>query len=377
MLSPIDRRAPELEALLEEGVHEGVFPGAVAAIGTLDAQHGSARRIAWAGRTAPGEPEVTADTPYDLASLTKPLVATAALRLCQHGHVDLHEPVAALLPALDGTHGGEATLADLLAHRAGLAAWAPLYAAITSPRASPEARASMLEAAARTVGDAPRARRASVYSDLGYLIAGEALARAAGSALDALVRLEVTAPLGLDPAIAYAAALPEAAREALARVVAPTEACALRGRVVRGEVHDENAYAFGGIAGHAGLFGTATAVLGFGLSVLLALEGRSRWLDQALLRWALSPRGPGYVIGWDTRSPEGSSAGSRFSLQSFGHLGFTGTSLWCDPTRRLCAVLLSNRVHPTRENTLIRGFRPRFHDLVAALCDAGALRDPV
>ena len=101
--------------------------------------------------------------------------------------------------------------------------------------------------------------------------------------------------------------------------------------------------------------------------MLRALEGRSRWLDQALVRWALRPRGEGYVVGWDTKSKEGSSAGDQFSEQSFGHLGFTGTSVWCDPTRRLCAVLLSNRVHPTRENIAIRAFRPRFHDAAAEL----------
>ena len=102
--------------------------------------------------------------------------------------------------------------------------------------------------------------------------------------------------------------------------------------------------------------------------MLHALEGRSSsWLDQALVRWALRSRGPGHVVGWDTKSAEGSSAGTRLSAHSFGHLGFTGTSIWCDPTRRLCAVLLSNRVHPTRENVAIRAFRPRFHDFVAAL----------
>jgi CubicO group peptidase (beta-lactamase class C family) len=141
-----------------------------------------------------------------------------------------------------------------------------------------------------------------------------------------------------------------------------------RERLLRAEVHDDNCAAFGGIAGHAGLFGTAQAVLQFGLAALQALDGRSTWIDQALLRWALAPRpGGGHVLGWDTRSGQGSSAGSLFSPRSFGHLGFTGTSIWCDPVRALCAVLLSNRVHPTRENIAIREFRPRFHDMAAEL----------
>jgi CubicO group peptidase (beta-lactamase class C family) len=137
--------------------------------------------------------------------------------------------------------------------------------------------------------------------------------------------------------------------------------------LLRGEVHDENCYAFGGVAGHAGLFGTCDAVLSFGLAMLAALEGRTSWLDQALLRWALTPRGEGYLLGWDRKSAVGSSAGDQFSAHSFGHLGFTGTSLWCDPSRRRAAVLLSNRVHPSRDNIAIRAFRPRFHDAAAEL----------
>jgi len=207
-----------------------------------------------------------------------------------------------------------------------------------------------------------------VYSDLGYLVAGETLARATRLPLEELVRREVTGPLGLERQLFYAAALDEDERARLREHVAPTERCDFRERLVRGEAHDENCAAFGGIAGHAGLFGTAHGVLTFGLALLSALEGRSGWMDQALLRWALRPLpGGGHAVGWDTRSDQGSSAGSLFSVRSFGHLGFTGTSIWCDPVRNLCAVLLSNRVHPTRENIRIREFRPRFHDAIAEL----------
>ena len=128
-------------------------------------------------------------------------------------------------------------------------------------------------------------------------------------------------------------------------------------------MHDENCSAFGGVSGHAGMFGPAAPVLAFGLELLRVLRGESSWLPAERLRWALSPReGGGYVAGFDTKSRQGSSAGALFSEQAFGHLGFTGTSLWCDPERELCAVLLSNRVHPTRENIQIRALRPRFHD---------------
>jgi serine-type D-Ala-D-Ala carboxypeptidase len=233
--------------------------------------------------------------------------------------------------------------------------------------AGEERRAYMLRDAASRVALEPRAQ-GSLYSDLGYLVAGAALARAGGQALDVLVRSEVSEPLGIADQLFYAASLDAGAREALIARVAPTELCSYRGRVVRGEVHDENCYAYGGIAGHAGLFGTARAVLNFGLEILRVLTGRSAFLDRELLLWALQARpGGGHVVGWDTKSREGSSAGALFCESAFGHLGFTGTSLWCDPERERCAVLLSNRVHPTRDNIAIRTLRPRFHDLCAEL----------
>ena len=351
--------------LLEEGVRQGVFPGAVAAIGRL-AEPRPVCVLARAGVLAPGEREVVLDTPYDLASLTKPFVALTALRLAQQRQLDLHAPIADVLEELAGTPGGESTLAELLSHRAGLAPWGPLYAQLPGPAGSPEARAFMLREAATRL-DASYGKRESVYSDFGYLLAGETLARGARLRLDALVRREVTAPLGIEARVRYAASLAPDARRDLAERAAPTEHDPHRGRLARGEVHDENCFAFGGIAGHAGLFGDAQSVLTFGLSLLAALEGQPSFVDQAILRWALTPRGPGYLVGFDQRSAEGSSAGALFSPRAFGHLGFTGTSLWCDPPRRLCAVLLTNRVHPTRENIAIRSFRPRFHDAVATL----------
>jgi serine-type D-Ala-D-Ala carboxypeptidase len=356
---------PELAAVLQEGVDAGVFPGAVAAVGQLT-EHAPLHLFACAGTLSPAEARVEHTTPYDLASLTKPVVAITALRLAQRGVVDLHEPIARTLGELDGTLGGDRSLALLLSHRAGLAAWAPLFEEISAAPGSLEAKCQLRQAAATRV-DATSTPTHSVYSDLGYLLAGEVLAQRAGCSLDQLVRREVSEPLAIVEQLFYPASLAAEQREQLRARVAPTELCARRGGILRGEVHDDNCQAYGGVAGHAGLFGTAEAVLTFGLAVLQALEGRSRWLDQALVRWALTARGPGHVVGWDTKSESGSSAGTLFSSHSFGHLGFTGTSLWCDPTRRLCAVLLSNRVHPTRDNIAIRTFRPRFHDTLIEL----------
>ncbi len=352
-----------LQSLLEAGVRDGVFPGAVAACAWWDATAFMAIGAA-AGELEPGGSGVTLDTVYDLASLTKPFVALSALRLAQLGRVSLEVPVARYLPELSDTLGGQATLEALLSHRAGLSPWGGLFREIPGALGSAEARRFMLREAASRPDPSAKAS-GSVYSDLGYLVAGEAVSRAAGMSLDAIVREQVTVPLCIADSVFYAAALPQRARTELEAKVAPTEACDFRGRLVRGEVHDENCAAFGGIAGHAGLFGDARSVLHLGLGVLDVLHGRSSWLHRDRLTWALRPReGGGHVVGWDTKSEVGSSAGTRLSSSSFGHLGFTGTSIWCDPERQLCVVLLSNRVHPSRENILIRTLRPAFHDAV-------------
>ncbi len=356
----------ELARCLETAVQGGVFPGAVASVGQLNGD-AVASVEARAGRLEPGGASVEIDTPYDLASLTKPVVATLALRLAERGLIDFAQPVGRWLPELADTAAGGENLEALLSHRAGLSAWGSLFRDVPAELEGDARRAHMLRDAASRVASEPRAQ-GSLYSDLGYLVAGAALVRAGGQPLDELVRREVSDPLGISDQLFYAASLAAPARAALVARVAPTELCSYRGRVVRGEVHDENCYAYGGVAGHAGLFGTVRAVSRFGLEILRVLAGRSTFVKRELLTWALEARpGGGHVVGWDTKSREGSSAGTLFSDAAFGHLGFTGTSLWCDPVRERCAVLLSNRVHPTRDNIAIRTLRPRFHDLCAEL----------
>jgi CubicO group peptidase (beta-lactamase class C family) len=356
----------ELAEFMVTAVHGGVFPGAVACVAQLSDSE-ALQVEACAGSLEPAGAPVELSTPYDLASLTKPVVSTLALRLKQHGLINFNDPVTHWLPELARSAAGKENLESLLSHRAGLTPWGSLFRDVPAGLDAAARRAHMLLDAASRVVPEPRAL-GSVYSDLGYLIAGAALSRAAGAELDVLVRREVTEPLGVGDQMFYAASLSDSERVAFAARVAPTEQCSYRGRVVRGEVHDENCFAYGGICGHAGLFGTARAVLRFGLALLDVLRGRSSFLEPALLAWALAPRpGGGHVVGWDSKSREGSSAGALFSDQSFGHLGFTGTSIWCDPVRQRCAVLLSNRVHPTRDNILIRELRPRFHDLCAGL----------
>lgn len=303
-------------------------------------------------------------TLFDLASVSKPFLAAAYARLLAGGRVGAG-PLVSWLPELSGTWAAETTLEALLSHRAGLAPHARLFAPLAERRAFD--RVAALRAAANA-SEHPRARAdeqpfAPRYSDLGYLLAAAALSRVHGGSLDQLVEELVAAPLGVG---ARSARLWLARDENFVERVAPTEHVTFRGGELRGVVHDENAWAFAGhgFAGHAGLFGTVHDVLGFGMALIDALAGRREdWLDRATVAALVAERPGGSLrLGFDGKSAEGSSAGPSASSHTFGHLGFTGTSFWCDPKAEVVTVLLSNRVCPTRENNAIRSCRPVVHE---------------
>jgi CubicO group peptidase (beta-lactamase class C family) len=352
---------------MDAGVAGQAFPGGVACVSWREGEETSFVDVA-AGRLRAGEAEVKPATPYDLASLTKPIVAIAALRLVMSGRLSLDTRTDSIVPDVRGGVGGTATLEALLSHRAGLAAWGGLYLDVPhDPGTSAARRWILSEASRRPVEHEPKG---PVYSDLGYIIAGELIARSAGEKLDKVISREITDPLGISSEVFFPAALPPDRRAHIVRDAAPTEHCEWRGRLVRGEVHDENSAAFGGVAGNAGLFGTAHGVAVFGRACLDSLLGRGDFLPKDLMERALAPRGDGSTmrLGWDMKSAEQSSAGRRMSDATFGHLGFTGTSLWCDPEKDVVIALLTNRVHPSRANERIKGFRPGFHDgILAAL----------
>lgn len=327
--------------------------------------------MATAGKLLPGGPPVEDSTPYDLASLTKPFVAMAALRLVADERLELDVRADSLVGDVRGGPGGAATVEELFTHRSGLAPWGGLYLDVPHEPGTTAARRWILsEAARRTEEPVPTA---DLYSDLGYIIAGEVVARAAGLPLDRALMREVFEPLGISDSVFYAGALPPEKKTELALRAPPTERCEWRGYLVRGEVHDENCAALGGVSGHAGLFGTAKGVARFGYEMNEVLAGRSTFLPKAALEAAIAER-PGcrYRFGWDGKSGEGSAAGRHMGPRTFGHLGFTGTSIWCDPDRGIAVALLTNRVHPSRANEKIKGFRPAFYDGVVAAFDASA-----
>ena len=376
---------------LQAGQREGIAPGLSAVVRVRGvvahaSVHGEAQR-------EPTRRGLSAEDRFDLASLTKLYVASAAARLVDRGDLDLDAPASRWLPALGGDKES-ITVRHLLAHASGLAAWRPWYEAVASdalgrpaflpPLERPRAVAlvpafrrgrEIVEAALASERlEAPPGARA-LYSDLGFVGLGFALERLAGVALERLVADEVLGPLGLDGTF-YLPGLDPARAEALRggwSFVATRRAPARGGEVLCGAVDDDNAWALGGVAGHAGLFSSAADVARFGQAWLDALAGRTPWLSRATAeRFAARDPTPGSerALGWDTPAREGSSIGARLGhgrLGAIGHLGFTGTSLWLDRDREIVCVLLTNRVHPGgADKVRMKAFRARFHDAVAA-----------
>ncbi len=335
----------------------GAFPAAVVEVGTPD-------RVLWReafGRLT-GDPDARPageTTVFDLASLTKVIATTTvAMRLVENGRLRPDDPVHARLPAWEGKDRRDVTVRDLLEHASGLPAWLPLHERCAG-------RTAYVAAICRAPLDyLPRSQ--SVYSDLGFILLGIVLELEGGEPLDAQFASTVGGvlmdpgewPLVFNPPIEWRPR------------IAPTEVDPWRGRLLVGEVHDENAWALGGVAGHAGLFGTAPAVGRFAQHVLrarLGIDPAPRRLASPATMAAFTARsavpGSSRALGWDTMLPT-SSCGTRMSPSAFGHTGFTGTSLWIDPGRQVYIVFLTNRVHPTRGNERIRDVRPALHDAI-------------
>ncbi len=342
----------EVDRVIDRFLAEGAFPGGVLAVG----HRGALVHLRPFGRLSYQDdaPAVTAGTIYDLASLTKVVATTTmAMILADLGRLDLDSPARDFLPRFTGEGKEKITVRQLLTHSSGVDWWASLYQEIKGKQAYVE-RIQAMDLVYQ-VGSQVK------YSDLGLILLGEILERVAGEPLDVFVRRRVFEPLGMGDTLFRPG--PE-----LIQRIAPTEMDPWRGRVVRGEVHDENAHALGGVAPHAGLFSTAGDLARFAQMMVNGgvFEHRriiSREVVRTFTRKA-GVAGSSRALGWDTKSPEKSSAGSLFSADSYGHTGFTGTSIWIDPERQLFVILLTNRVHPSRDNILIRKVRPAVADAV-------------
>jgi len=365
-----------IQAALQSAVDEGVFPGAQLAVRL----HGELQCVIVAGRLSsePSSLPVQPTTLYDLASLTKPLATgTSLLLLAQRAKVTLEDPVQKVLSELEGMPIGQATVKDLLTHRSGLPGWRPFYERLGTRGIGLEPSGenhAVKQLVLKMIRDEPllyaRGERC-VYSDLGFMLLGLLVERLSGMALDRWYEHAVVRPLRADPMMfcptTGGAQLNVICPMIDVSCIAPTEWDERRNRILCGEVHDENAAAMDGVAGHAGLFGTAESVLAVSGAWLHGYHGRESILAEEFVRQFTtrqeSVARSSWALGWDTPSTP-SSSGSSFSERSFGHLGFTGTSLWIDPLRELEVVLLSNRVYPNRRNEKIKAFRPWIHDLV-------------
>ena len=350
----LDPALPQrLRELLTQAVADRAFPGGVC----LVARRGELVAEVAVGRLGydDQEPAVALGTRFDLASLTKVCATTpAVLALVAKGKLSLDDPVQKWLPAFLGSGKERVTVRHLLAHQAGLPAYERYYRTLRGKDA--------IVAAAAAEGLMSEPGTGVVYSDLGFVLLMAVVEACSGEPFAAFVQREVLAAFGMAGAMfapTSAAPLADAA---------PTEHDAQRGGIVRGFVHDENAFAMGGVSGHAGLFATGEDVVRFGIALLAGGRGA---LPSDVVARAIVPTG----IGDDTTRGlgfqllggiVGGYGGSKVPPGTFGHTGFTGTSLWCDPQHDLCVVLLTNRVHPSRVNNKITAVRRAVHDLVLA-----------
>lgn len=357
-----------IREMLDAGVREGVFPGAV----LLVAYRGEVVFFSNVGyRVLITEQEpMTLDTIFDLASLTKVLATTPAMmKLVDEGKVGLDQTLSELIPALLGSKKDLTSLL-LLCHSAGLPDWMPFYQKLVEHPL--EDRKKIVR---QWIIEEPFVYppgNGFIYSDLGFMLLEWVIEERAGEGLAGYLHRHFYGPLGLKRTFfsgnPHRSPFKKEGNE-MKEGFAATEDCPWRKRVIRGEVHDENAYALGGYSGHAGLFGTAEEVYNIVNLVREHYLGlRDDYLRPGTVRKFLRNqdlvKGSTRTLGWDTPSEEGSSAGRYFSKNSVGHTGFTGTSVWMDLDKDVIVVLLTNRVHPTRKNEKIKAFRPRIHEAI-------------
>jgi CubicO group peptidase (beta-lactamase class C family) len=352
-----------IRKLLETGVAQGVYPGAV----LLAARAG---RVLFHGAVGdrclrPERLPVERETIFDLASLTKPLATTlAVMRLCDQGVIHLDEPASEIIRGEALRDKGDLTPRLLLNHCAGFADWRPFY--LELEKVDPGERKSVLRH--RLVETPPEYEpgKAVLYSDLGFIFLEWVVEAACGQPMHRFLMEHFYGPLSLERTfLERKRGDPFLQKE----VFAATEDCPWRRRVLQGEVHDENAFALGGYSGHAGLFGTASEAYAVTEMLRRHYKGeetrffRSETVAAFFRRQSLIADST-WALGWDTPSERDSSSGRYFSAQSVGHLGFTGTSVWMDLERDVTVVFLTNRIHTTRNNDKIKVFRPRVHDAV-------------
>lgn len=370
----------ELRAIVRQGIDEGVYPGAAWAYGTRsDFVIGSVGNKTY----CPESPGVKIDSIFDLASVSKVVATTSAtILLVQENKLALDSAVAEFIPSFSANGKEKITIGHLLRHDAGLIAFRPYHQKVSDPSKVRE------QIYAESLTYTPESK--SVYSDLSMITLADVIAKVSGQAFEEFVRDEVFRPLRMTRTGYFPIGSPVPTfvqpREADRGDCVPTETIedwrrklwsekriesvspfrSRESEFIQGEVHDPTATVLGGVAGHAGLFSEVTDLAIFAQSLL---DKTKMIFDWDLLRNFRTKQRPysSRALGWDTKSPEGSSAGKLYGPLSFGHTGYTGTSMWIDPEAEIFGIHLSNRVNPTATNTKIIAYRPRFYDAVYEL----------
>jgi CubicO group peptidase (beta-lactamase class C family) len=357
------RIAIKLEGLVKKAIENKVFPGCTIGISTFSKKKRETAFFSFGSIDYSAGVNDTF-TFYDIASLTKPLATTLAVLILIHKNIlNFHSPLEDLLETAVPRDKKKITLYSLLNHSSGLTGYWPFYKEMVS--GDYEKNNSEI---VKKILSSPLEYETSqkqIYSDLGFLLLGKIIEKKAGP-LDEFSRKYIYKPMGMEKNIFFNTNnFPPTDS-----VFAPTENCAWRKKTLCGQVHDDNAYVLGGVCGHAGLFANIYGVTDLVTALVDIIKGRKEFSvinRDDLLNCVRRQSDIGsWGLGFDT--PSGfSSSGRYFSKSSFGHLGFSGTSFWVDLERDISVVLLTNRIHPNRDNQRIRNFRPVFHDLVMGL----------
>ncbi|MCC6642314.1 MAG: serine hydrolase [Deltaproteobacteria bacterium] len=381
--SQVQRKLGRVDRALDKAIANAEIPGAVVVAsrrwGDEVLEHVSVRGSA---ALRPERVPMARETIFDLASLTKVMATTAALmHLVHEGAVSLDDPASKHLPHFGERGKDGVTVRHLLTHSSGLKPWRAFHELMLEKErktgvrllGTPAARDFVLDRIHRS-SLVHEPGEAAVYGDLDFIVLGALVEAVVRQPLDTYCADRIFRPLGLAHTFFVRAGEGEAVPpDAVRQRFAATEACPWRGRVVWGEVHDPNASAMGGVAGHAGLFSTADDVHRFATALLDCWHGRSDVFAADTVRAFFTrqslPKDSDWAIGWDTPTPGASSSGRHFSEDSVGHLGFSGTSVWIDLRKQAIVVMLTNRIHPIARRSQFK-LRPLVHDLVMEAFEA-------
>ncbi|MCH7598516.1 MAG: serine hydrolase [Myxococcales bacterium] len=379
--SIINRKLARVPKAIEKSIEKAEIPGAVV-LARMPIENELVEHVCVRGHAVlqPERLPMTRKTVFDLASLTKPMATTSAiLLLVKEGAINLHDPVSKVLPEFADRDKDAVTLRHLLTHSSGLRPWRAFHELLIRKErksfdrilGTPEGREWILERVIRS-GLVHDPGEAAVYGDLDFMTLGAVVEAVAQQPLDVFCAEQIFGPLGMKdtrflPLPVDGTSSQDAVPAELRRRIAATENCSWRDRILWGEVHDPNASAMGGVAGHAGLFATADDVMTFAGAFLDGWHGRSDLFPKTLVREFCTrqhlPEDSDWAMGWDTPTQGASSSGKHFSPNSVGHLGFTGTSLWIDLEREAIVVMLTNRVHLVAKRSRFE-LRPKIHDFI-------------